>query len=180
MVEGTNESFLCVSVRVFTCFWFPQLGHLHYNTVYTSKGKSKRFVVVHYQVSKCIYKFLKFSYFLTGGKDLESLAEDYFGTRPVEEDDDQLDDYGSDSSDETNQEIDSDDHFDFSNCDTSKRSKVQAFAAKTCGCALGDNGDPCSSTIKIEVIFDCRNNLAVLSSTELNLVILAMIHRTVP
>ena len=78
-----------------------------------------------------------------------------FGTRPVEEDDDQLDDYGSDSSDETNQEIDSDDHFDFSNCDTSAQSKVQAFAAKTCGCALGDNGDPCSSTTKIEVIFDC-------------------------
>ena len=53
---------------------------------------------------------------------------------------------------------------------------MQAFAAKTCGCALGNNGDLCSSTTKIEVIFDCRNNLAVLSSTELNLVILAMIH----
>ena len=64
-----------------------------------------------------------------------------FGARPVEEEYDQLDDYGSDSSDETNQEIDSDDHFDFSNCDTSERSKVQAFAAKTCGCALGDNGN---------------------------------------
>ena len=38
-----------------------------------------------------------------------------FGARPVEEEDDQLDDYGSDSSNETNQEIDSDDHFDFSN-----------------------------------------------------------------
>ena len=43
----------------------------------------------------------------------------------MEEEDDQLDDYGSDSSDETNQEIDSDDDFDFSNCDTSERSKVQ-------------------------------------------------------
>ena len=32
----------------------------------------------------------------------------------MEEEDDQLDDYGSDSSDETNQEIDSDDDFDFS------------------------------------------------------------------
>ena len=53
---------------------------------------------------------------------------------------------------------------------------MQAFAAKTCGCALGNNGDPCSSTTKIEVIFDCLNNLAVLSSTELSLVILAMIH----
>ena len=56
---------------------------------------------------------------------------------------------------------------------------MQAFAAKTCGCALGDNGDPCSSTTKIEVIFDCRNNLAALSSTELNLVILGMIHRAI-
>ena len=53
---------------------------------------------------------------------------------------------------------------------------MQAFGAKTCGCALGDNGDPCSSTRKIEVIFDCQNNLAVLFSTELNLVILGMIH----
>ena len=44
--------------------------------------------------------------------------------RPVEEEDDQLDDNGSDSSDETNQEIDSDDDFDFSNCDTSERSKL--------------------------------------------------------
>ena len=41
-----------------------------------------------------------------------------------------MDDYGSDSSDETNQEIDSDNHFDFSNCDTSERSKVKEFAPK--------------------------------------------------
>ena len=132
MVEGTNESFLarklselkisnssgpCACIHLLLVS-IARSFTLH---VYTRKGTSKRFVVVHYQVSKCIYKFLKFSYFLTGGKDLESLAEDYFGTRPVEEDDDQLDDYGSDSSDETNQEIDSDDHFDFSNCDTSER-----------------------------------------------------------
>ena len=188
MGEGINEYFLarklselkfsnspgpcaCIHLLLVSIVRSFTLQH-----VYTRKGTSKRFVVVHYQVSKYIYKFLKFSYFLTGGKDLESLAEDYFGTRPVEEDDDQLDDYGSDSSDETNQEIDSDDHFDFPNCDRSERSKVQAFEPKKCECALRDNGDSCSSTIKIEVIFDCRNNLAVLSSTELNLVILAMIH----
>ena len=53
---------------------------------------------------------------------------------------------------------------------------MQAFAAKTCGCALGDNGDPCTSTIKIVDILDCRNNLPELSSTELDLVILGMIH----
>ena len=44
-----------------------------------------------------------------------------FGARPVDKEDDQLDDYCSNSSDETNQEID---HFDFSNCDTSEWSKV--------------------------------------------------------
>ena len=48
---------------------------------------------------------------------------------------------------------------------------MQAFAAKTCGCALGDKGDPCSSTKKIEVILDCRNNLVELSSTELDLIL---------
>ena len=48
---------------------------------------------------------------------------------------------------------------------------MQAFAAKTCGCALGDKGDPYSSTNKIEVIFDCRNNLVELSPTELDLVL---------
>ena len=53
---------------------------------------------------------------------------------------------------------------------------MQAFAAKTCGCALGDNGDPYTSTIKIVDILDCRNNLPELSSTELDLVILGMIH----
>ena len=43
-----------------------------------------------------------FSYFLTGERDLESLAEDYFSARPVDEQDDQEDNDGSDfSGDET-------------------------------------------------------------------------------
>ena len=59
-----------------------------------------------------------FSYFLTGERNLESLAEDYFSARPVDEQDDQEDTYGSDfSGDETDQEIDSDVDFDFSECD---------------------------------------------------------------
>ena len=90
MVEGTNESFLarklsqlkfsnssgpcaCIHLLLVSIVRSFTLQH-----VYTRKGTSKRFVVVHYQGSKCIYKFFKFSYFLTGGKDLESLAEDYF------------------------------------------------------------------------------------------------------
>ena len=40
-----------------------------------------------------------------------------------------------------------------------------------CATQLGLKGDPCSSTNKIEVIFDCRNNLVELSSTEIDLVL---------
>ena len=90
-----------------------------------------------------------FSYFLTGERDLESLAEDYFSARPVDEQDDQEDNYGSDfySSNESDQEIDSDVDFHFSERDTSERSKVQAFVTKTCERAHGYKGSPCSSTI---------------------------------
>jgi len=72
-----------------------------------------------------------YSYFLTSERDLESLAEDYFSTRPVEEQDDQEDNYDYDfSGDETDQEIDSDVDFDFSKCDTSERSRMLAFVTK--------------------------------------------------
>ena len=54
------------------------------------------------------------------------MAEDCFRTRPAEVEDDQLYVYGSDSSDKTDQEIDSDVYIDFSECDLSERSKVQA------------------------------------------------------
>ena len=122
-----------------------------------------------------------FSYFLTGERDLESLAEDYFSARPVDEQDDQEDNYGSDfySSDESDQEIDSDVDFHFSEHDTSEQSNVQAFVTKTCGRAHGYKGSPCSSTIQVEDIVDCRNNCAELSSTELDLVILGMIHSAI-
>ena len=122
-----------------------------------------------------------FSYFLTGERDLESLAEHYFSARPVDEQDDQEDNYGSDfySSDESDQEIDSDVDFHFSECDSSERSKVQAFVTKTCGCAHGYKGSPCSSTIQVEDIVDCRSNCAELSLTELDLVILGMIHSAI-
>ena len=56
----------------------------------------------------------EFSYFLNCDKDLGSLAEDYFSARPAEAEDNQLYVYSSDSSDETDQEIDVD--FNFSEC----------------------------------------------------------------
>ena len=68
----------------------------------------------------------EFSHFLNCEKDLESLAEDCFRARPAEVEDDQLYVYGSDSSDKTDQEIDSDVYIDSSECDLSERSKVQA------------------------------------------------------
>ena len=122
-----------------------------------------------------------FSYFLTGERNLESLAEDCFSARPVDEQDDLEDNYGSDfySSDESDQEIDSDVDLDFSECDSSERSKVQAFLTKTCGCAHGYKGSPCSSTIQVEDIVDCQNNRAELSLAELDLVILRMIHSAI-
>ena len=55
----------------------------------------------------------EFSYFLKCDKDLGSLAEDYFNARPAEAEDNQLYVYSSDSSDETDQEIDSDVDFNF-------------------------------------------------------------------
>ena len=70
----------------------------------------------------------EFSYFLNYEKDLESLAEDHFSTWPAVVEDDQLYDYSSDSSDETDQEIDSDVDFNFSECDLSERS-----SARICG-----------------------------------------------
>ena len=90
MVEGTNESFLasklselkfsnssepcaCIHLLLVSTVRSFTLQH-----VYTRKGTSEHFVFVYYQVSKCVYKFLKFSYFRTGGKDLDTLAEDYF------------------------------------------------------------------------------------------------------
>lgn len=122
-----------------------------------------------------------FSYFLTGERNLESLAEDCFSARPVDEQDDLEDNYGSDfySSDESDEEIDSDVDLDFSECDSSEGSKVQAFVTKTCGCAHGYKGSPYSSTIQVEDIVDCRNNCAELSSAELDLVILGMIHSAI-
>ena len=121
-----------------------------------------------------------FSYFLTGERDLESLEKDYFSARPVDEQSDQEDNYGSDfSSNETDQEIDSEVDFDFLECNISDRSKVQAFVSKTCGCTHGYKVSPCSSSIQIEDIVDCRNNWAELFSTELDLVILGTIHSTI-
>ena len=126
----------------------------------------------------------EYLYFLTSEEDLESLEEVYFSARSVNEDDDQeCHDYSSENDDhESDQENETDsdvDRFEFSEFDTSERSKVEAFVSKTCGCTYGKEEAPRSSTIKLEDIIDCRNNCAELTSAELNLVILGTIHSSI-
>lgn len=122
----------------------------------------------------------EFSYFLSHENDLKSV-EEYFNPRPAEgegDEDEDCSDYSSDEY-EFDHETDSDIDFEFSEFDTSEWSKVEDFISKTCGCSLGDNGNPCSSTVKLEDIIDCRNNCAELNSTELDLVILGMIQSAI-
>ena len=111
---------------------------------------------------------------------LESVVQAYFNPRPVEDDleDDDSSDFSSDEDDDHEDNIDSDNdfEFEFSEVDKSERVKVEAFLSQGCGCTHGDQGKPCSTTIKTEEIIDCRNNCFELSSSELDLVILGTIH----
>ena len=107
--------------------------------------------------------------------DLESLQEEYFNPRLAEEEVDEEEDFSDDSSDgEAGFDID----FEFSELDSSERSRV-AFIRGTCGCTLGDEEKPCSSTFQVENIIDCRNNCAELESSELDLVILGIVQSAI-
>ena len=73
----------------------------------------------------------EFSYFLSPENDLKSV-EEYLNPRPAEgqgDEDEDCSDYSSDEY-EFNHETDSDIDFEFSEFDTSKRSKVEDFIRK--------------------------------------------------
>lgn len=53
--------------------------------------------------------------------------------------------------------------------------KVKKFMQETCSCALGLNGRPCSDQVTEETVLYNLNNCLELSSTELDLIILANI-----
>lgn len=117
----------------------------------------------------------EFPCFLSRENDLESLQEEYFNPRLAEEEVDEDEDFSDDSSDgEAGFDID----FEFSELDSSERSRV-AFIRGTCGCTLGDEEKPCSSTFQVENIIDCRNNCAELESSELDLVILGIVQSAI-
>ena len=117
-------------------------------------------------------------------KEVDSVAEAYFCTRAVDEEEDKNYDSRScfdDSSDnETDEESPNGVEFEFkcglSDVDRSERSIVEFFLRKGCGCAHGDKDSPCSSTIPLEDIVDCMNSCAELTSTQFDLVVLGTIH----
>ena len=118
----------------------------------------------------------KFPCFLSRENDLESVQEEYFNPRLAEEEFNEDKDFSDDSSDdETGFNTD----FEFSELDSSDRSRVETFIRKTCGCTLGVEEKPCSSTFLLEDIIDCRKNCAELESSELDLVILGVVQSAI-
>ena len=106
----------------------------------------------------------------------ESVEEMYFKMREIEEDDE--DDYSdsNSSSDDEGDDADQDEAVEIMEIYETERSKVQAFYSETCKCKMGVGEMACSATLSLEDITDCRNNCSELSSAELDLVILGIIH----
>ena len=106
----------------------------------------------------------------------ESVEEMYFKMREIEEDDE--DDYSdsNSSSDDEGDDADQDETVEIMEIYETERSKVQAFYSETCKCKMGVGEMACSATLSLEDITDCRNNCSELSSAELDLVILGIIH----
>ena len=108
---------------------------------------------------------------------LESVEEMYFKTREIEEEDDE-DDYSdsNSSSGDEGDDADQDEAVEIMEIYETERSKVQAFYSETCKCKMGVGEMACSATLSIDDITECRNNCSELSSAELDLVILGIIH----
>ena len=104
----------------------------------------------------------------------------YFKTREIEEEDKEDDYSDSHSSSDDEGDADQDDSGDNgvelmeiyeTECD-----KVQAFYSETCKCKMGLGEMACSATLNLDDVTECRNNCNELSSAELDLVILGIIH----
>jgi len=123
----------------------------------------------------------EYSYFLLREKEVDSVAEAYFCTRAVDEEEDQNYDSSSCFDDSSDNETDVEFEFEIRLSDVyrSERSIVEFFLRKGCGFAHGDKESPCSSTIPLEDVVDCKNNCAELTSTELDLVIVGTIHSSI-
>ena len=111
---------------------------------------------------------------------IESVEEMYFKTREVEEEDKE-DDYSDSNSSSDNegvadQDEPGDDAVELMEIYETERAKVQVFYSKTCKCKMGAGEMACSATLTLDDVTECRNNCNELSSAELDLVILGIIH----
>ena len=111
---------------------------------------------------------------------LESVKEMYFKTREIEEEDKEDDYSDSHSSSDDKGDADQDDPGDngveLMEIYETDRDKAQAFYSKTCKCKMGLGEMACSATLSLDDVTECRNNCNELSSAELDLVILGIIH----
>ena len=111
---------------------------------------------------------------------LESVEEMYFKTREIEEEDKEDDYSDSDSSSDDESDADEDDQGDdaveLMEIYETERAKVRAFYSETCKCKMGLGEMACSATLSLDDVTECRNNCNELSSAELDLVILGIIH----
>ena len=104
----------------------------------------------------------------------------YLKTREIEEEDkeDDYSDLNSSSEDEgdADQDDPQDDAIELMEIYEMERAKVQAFYSETCKCKMGVGEMACSATLSLNDVTECRNNCNELSSAELDLVILGIIH----
>lgn len=111
---------------------------------------------------------------------LESIEEMYLKTREIKEEDKE-DDYSdlnssSDDKGDADQDDPQDDAIELMGIYETERAKVQAFYSETCKCKMGVGQMACSATLSLDDVTECRNNCNELSSAELDLVILGIIH----
>ena len=104
----------------------------------------------------------------------------YFKTREIEGEDKE-DDYSdpnssSDDEGDGDQDYPQDDAIELMEIYETERAKVQAFYSETCKCKMGVGEMACSATLSLGDVTECRNNCSELSSAELDLVILGIIH----
>ena len=111
---------------------------------------------------------------------LESVEEMYFKTREVKEEDkeENYSDSNSSSDDEgvADQDEPGDDAVELMEIYETERARVQVFYSHTCKCKMGAGEMACSAMLSLDDVTKCRNNCNELSSAELDLVVLGIIH----
>ena len=113
-------------------------------------------------------------------REIYAVMREYNVRREIEDKDISEDEFSTeDYSDGETLNDYSDFAFDFSEADIFERSKVEAFIRETCCCTVAEQGKPCSSTITNQEFIDCRNKCTELTPTELDMVLLGTIHRSI-